>query len=302
MNMGVAGVNFAIRSNDPIVLAETPPEYTSFIGKAATDNSSTTLDICLELDGIPDIENMVKIFDSGQSWTMFRDREDYVIQFKPPSFRKAMWAARFDPVATRVTVYCDRTYADYKDGKTILSNPITYPLDQLLTIFVLAEREGALIHAAGIDIHGKGLIFPGRSGAGKSTLSRQFLLKAKNDILSDDRIVVRKFQDVFRIFGTPWPGEAGIAINNSLPLYGLFFIRHGTKNIIKEVKPSDAFESLLPVTSIPWYDERIMSSILVFCEDLITHIPAYELHFTPGIEVADLIDEFTLSGTAHGIS
>jgi len=35
-----------------------------------------------------------------------------------------------------------------------------------------------------------------------------------------------------------------------------------------------------------------MSNILSFCEDLVLHIPAYDLYFTPGIEVVDLLEKF----------
>ena len=92
----------------------------------------------------------------------------------------------------------------------IVSNPVHYPLDQLLLMYTLAQREGALLHAAGVDIQGQGFIFPGKSGAGKSTLSRQLVVQKELEVLSDDRIVIRKIDGVFQAFGTPWPGDAGL--------------------------------------------------------------------------------------------
>jgi hypothetical protein len=48
----------------------------------------------------------------------------------------------------------------------------------------------------------------------------------------------------------------------------------------------------MPVTSIPWFDENGMSGILRFCEDVALNVPAYELHFTPGVEVVNVFEEF----------
>ncbi len=111
-------------------------------------------------------------------------------------------------------------------------------------------------------------------------------------MLSDDRIIIRKMDNIFKTFGTPWPGEEGIAINKSVPLSGIFFISHGSDNRIKEIDKKEALEKLLPVTSIPWYDQEIMTKILNFCEDVISNIPAYELYFKPDFEVVDVLEKF----------
>jgi hypothetical protein len=173
-------------------------------------------------------------------------------------------------------------------------NPIGYPLDQLLLMYALAGRGGACMHAAAVDVDGVGYLFPGRSGAGKSTIARSFTSRNRA-LLSDDRVVVRKIGDKFRCFGTPWAGDAGIAENRNLPLNGIFFIRHGNENRIETITPREAFERLMPVTSIPWYDDKVMPAVLSFCEDLVLHLPVYELHFKPGSEVVDFFEKFVSS-------
>ncbi len=108
-------------------------------------------------------------------------------------------------------------------------------------------------------------------------------------------LIVRKIDDKFECLWTPWPGEAGIAVNNSMPLSGIFFINHGFQNRIKDIKPKQAIARLLPVTSIPWYDRDIMPKILDFCEDLVLNVPAYELDFKPNVEVVDVLEKFISS-------
>ena len=71
-----------------------------------------------------------------------------------------------------------------------------------------------------------------------------------------------------------------------------FFINHASDNRIKEITTGQALRRLLPVTSIPWYDREIMSEILTFCEDLISNVPIYDLHFKPTEEVVDVFEKF----------
>jgi len=203
-----------------------------------------------------------------------------------------LFLARANHNFTDITVYCGERLIKKTNHNTEVSSPFCYPLDQIILMYFLAHRDGALVHAAGANVYGKGYIFPGKSGAGKSTLSKQFAALQYLEILSDDRIAVRKTDTAFKAFGTPWPGEGKIAINKNVPLAGIFFISHGDYNRISEISTQKALEKLLPVVSIPWYDREIMTNILLMCENLTSGIPAYELYFKPDTGIADLFEKF----------
>ena len=295
--MGV--IDFAIKGKITDMLQEPEPAYRSFLEKNNNHHGRRPADISirLQLGTIPDTENLEKLFDSGQSWSMFRDSDGYCLTLNPPAFEEPFWLARMNRDFTEVTVYCSEKLVSRRNGRTVLSNPVRYPLDQILLMYILARRHGALLHAAGIDINEKGYIFPGKSGAGKSTITRQFAALKDTGLLSDDRIVVRKIEGSFKAYGTPWPGEAGIALNKSVPLSAIFFINHGSANRIKEITSQEALARLLPVTSIPWYDREVMDKILTFCEDLILNVPIYELDFKPSTEVVDVFERFVSTQT-----
>jgi hypothetical protein len=298
-HMEIGGLHFAISSKISDTLQQPEPAYRSFLGKVKNHPGRRPADILirLQLGGMPDTENLQKIFDSGQSWSMFQDRDDYCLTLNPPAFKQPFWLARINRDFTEATVYCSEKLVSRRNGRTELSNPVSYPLDQILLMYILARRQGALLHAAGIDINGRGYIFPGKSGAGKSTITRQFAALGDTGLLSDDRIVVRKLEGTFKAYGTPWPGEAGIALNESVPLASIFFINHGSANLIKDITPQEALARLLPVTSIPWYDREVMDKILTFCEDLISSVPIYELDFKPSVEVVDVFERFVSTHT-----
>jgi hypothetical protein len=70
------------------------------------------------------------------------------------------------------------------------------------------------------------------------------------------------------------------------------FLRHADTDRIAPLTPDQALERLFPVASIPWYDRDVLPRVLQFCDDLVSEIPAYDLHFRPGHGVVELVREF----------
>ncbi len=288
----IAGVRFETRCPQPVVALHGDSAYQAFYTPGATTDATVSIE--LGLGNLPDRNRLTKVFDSGVAWSMFRDREQRYISLDAPGRNGPLWLAQFDPDCAHVNLRCSPDFATELDnGEPAVANPVRYPLDQLLLMHALARRAGVLIHAAGVEFAGHGLLFPGRSGAGKSTLTRCLHEAARADtiLLSDDRIAVRRRDGVYLGYGTPWPGEAGVARNQGAPLSAMFFLAHGD-NRIQALPPHDTLARLLPVASIPWYDDELSGPILHFCEALIRDIPAFELRFTPGTEVVDMLARF----------
>jgi hypothetical protein len=294
IHMEIGNVHLAVSIEDPIRLEAHGNTYQSFLAKTPDQPDADPADVQIKIKtgNIPSTQNLEALFRSNQTWSIFCNDSDYYISFQPPVFQTPLWVARMDRDFSVVTLYCHEKLTTRKNGRPILSNPVAYPLDQILLMYILSRKQGVLIHASGIEINGKGYLFPGRSGAGKSTLSHMFAQKKVGELLSDDRIAVRKIDDVFHAFGTPWPGEAGIAANRHAPLSGICFIYHGPTNTIKKISPKEAVTKLFPVTSIPWYDRDVLPEILDTCEDLVSRVPSYELHFTKGSEIVDVFKKF----------
>jgi hypothetical protein len=289
----IAGVRFGITCSNTIVLKKPGPVYKHFLEKVNTSHTSADIQIHVKLENMPVTDHLTRIFESDSAWSMFQADDDYFLSFNSKAYGdKPVCLAKFDSHCNEVVVYCSSQLVTEKAGRAVVANPFSYPLDQLLFMYYLAQNQGSLIHAAGLVINNRGFIFPGRSGAGKSTLSRNLICQEGIDILSDDRIAVRKTTDGFDAYGTPWPGEAGIAINRRVPLVGIFFIRHALENKVIEFDSRAGIRRLLPVTSIPWYDRNAMPKILDFCEDLISRTPTYELSFKPGAEVVDVLRQY----------
>jgi hypothetical protein len=291
MHIEIAGIQFVLHCRDATLLPDSGSCYDSFLTPSAADRGTIRVDLDMVIGGLPDLRGSELLFD-GQSWALYRDGDGYFIALasRAPDVPPA-WIARIDSSYTRGTVFCDELLVSDKDGARSLVNPVLNRLDQLLLMFILARREGALIHSAGAVVGGSGFVFAGRSGAGKSTISRQFQAAGTAPLLSDDRIVVRKIAGIYSAYGTPWAGDAQIALNRGAPLGALLFLHHGHANRVERVSPRDAFEKLLPMVSVPWYDRVAIEQITSFCEALTWEIPSYDLHFVPTAEVAGFLEK-----------
>jgi hypothetical protein len=288
----ISGVNFTIECRDAEISLPVDSAYTSFKENSTNSFEDVNVKVYLETDSLPKTNGLRKIFDSESSWSAFLDKNIYYISLQPKGFDQYIWLAKIRPGFREVVVYCSSKLMSWKNGQLIINSPVCYPLDQILLMYILGTKKGALIHAAGADFMSKGFVFPGKSGAGKSTIARQFMNHSKWSLLSDDRIVVRDNENSYFAYGTPWPGEAGIAENRKVPIAGVFFLKQAVSNKIREIDKREACEKMFPVVSIPWYDRKIFPEIMGCCENITFNIPCYELSFFPGSEVVDVLERF----------
>ena len=163
--------------------------------------SSNHQDIRLALlTGTNDLTIGVKAFDSPPIWSLYRSSEGsfFRIYDSYPDLRRTLFIPNDGGSAQLI----------FQGGD---HDPFAGPSLELLMITHLARRDGVILHGCGISIDGRGIVFAGESGAGKSTLSRLWAQKEGIEILSDDRVIVRRQNGSFYLYGTPWHGDAAFA-------------------------------------------------------------------------------------------
>lgn len=293
ITLTIAGLNLVISSENNTSLQDFDACYRPFYDKATDAGEIIRVNVHAGLPDSLNLGEMGKMFETGRSWSMFKEDKDYFLAMDPPGFETLpIVIARFSCPVEKVDVFFNDMTEERRFGKREIPNFFSYPIDRLLITYILADRKGSMFHAAGIEIGGRGYVFAGRSGVGKSTLSLLCASRIGLDVLSDERVIIRRIGDEMMVCGTPWPGETGIISNKALPLGAVFFLRQGDENKISGLKPAEAVDRLLPVATIPWYDPEIMTEALSFCENMLSTVPSYELCFTPGDEVVDMLEEF----------
>ena len=170
-------------------------------------------------------------------------------------------------------------------------NPFSFPLDQLLTITLLHQKQGLLIHSCGFTYRNNGYLSIGSSGAGKSTLARILSKNKRIHVLNDEKIAARKRHGRFYIYGTPWHGTGGFVSPEKAPLKGLFFLKKDTKNHLQNLSVSDTVSRLIKCSFPPFWNREGMASTLKICEDIAIAIPCFEFSFTPDNSAFELIKE-----------
>jgi hypothetical protein len=156
-----------------------------------------------------------------------------------------------------------------------------YPLDEVLTISLLARHGGLNVHAAGIDDDGRGFLFPGISGAGKSTVSRLWQREPFVQVLSDDRTIIRLHDEVPWIYGTPWHGEAELCCAGRARLRGVFFLEQDEDNRVIPMHPSEAAAELVARSFPAYWDAEGLEATLRTAATIAALVPAFRLRFRP---------------------
>ena len=85
------------------------------------------------------------------------------------------------------------------DGKIL---PLKYPLGPIIMHYMTLKADAVMMHASCAFDGVKARIFSGFSGAGKSTMSKIWS-EARNQIINDDRLIIRKQGDDYVVYNTP---------------------------------------------------------------------------------------------------
>ena len=173
-----------------------------------------------------------------------------------------------------------------------------FALDCLLRVVyatLLPRAGGMLIHGCGLRHAAIGVIFPGVSGAGKSTLARK--APDADDVLSDELVAVRRLDDGWRVFGTPFWGDfarGGISMR-SWPLRTVAFLHQAREVAMTPITSSDATLRLLSCFLAFTTDRASVERSLAVAVQLCAEVRSVEASLTravPPANARELISEF----------
>jgi hypothetical protein len=166
-----------------------------------------------------------------------------------------------------------------------------FPSDQILLARILPDRDGFYLHSSGVVLDGQGLLFVGHSEAGKSTMIK--MLQGQAEILCDDRMIVRKWPEGFRIHGTWSHGEVPVVSPASAPLRAVFFLEKSAEDRLALLR--DRREIFIDLTTClikPFITSGWINRVLGLIEEIPDRIPCYRLYFNKSGRVVDLLKRY----------
>ncbi len=159
------------------------------------------------------------VFDSGATWRLYEREAGFQFDFSAPIFggqpyKRLLVDSEFRQATLQMS---EESFARFPN----VAEPLEYPLDELLIMHRLTQEKAIELHGCGIvRADGTGNLFVGHSGAGKSTTTRLWTEREDVEILSDDRIIVRRDEEVRAraILETPIEAAGGTSEHGVLRL------------------------------------------------------------------------------------
>ena len=278
-NLSLGGIPFSLIADQPF------GEY-DYIKRASDFCSFESPEISLQIHcgWFPEFDHAMVDFDSTISWRLLRADEKWVIKDRSPSH---------DPY--QIGVFPD----DFRSGEIYVATsdqaqeryvfPFSYPMGELYMMNLLGTGLGMLFHATGVIYQEQAFLFTGHGGAGKTTTARLWQTLPGARVVNDDKVIVRREAGGFRLYGTPWHGEGGMALPDSAPLKRVFILEQAAKNTLTPLHPVNAAAMLLARTFVPLWDAEKINYSLTFLDELSQTIPCRLLGFQPDTSAVDFV-------------
>ena len=280
----IGDITISVEGDLGLTALEIPSAYRPFMDDGKTD---VTLRMHEKIF-VPIVGE--KIFESPPIWSLFRHNGTSILRIfeKMPGYGRTLVLPQ--------DIENTDLYFDDPTGKYY--NPFFGPTMELLVVNYLAQGRGVIIHGCGIKQDDRGLLFVGESGAGKTTMARIWDRGSDAEVLSDDRTLVRKKDDHFVMYGTPWHGEGKFGSPGSVKLDQIFFINHAEEDSILKSNNAQSVTQLLQCSFPPFWDAAGMEYSMDVFSDLAAAIPCRMLSFKPDGSIIEFINSEGLRAEA----
>jgi len=238
---------------------------------------------------LPDLKNK----DLGEQkyrkppWAIYKKNGSWIYLGISPALgdKNLHCVVTFNADHTRSHIYNDKEEIFIKGG---LHSLTLFPSDQILIARILADRDGCYLHSCGVNFKGRGLLFVGHSDAGKSTMAT--MLKGKAEILCDDRIIIRRQAEGFKIYGTWSHGDVPDVSANSAPLKAIMFLEKAHKNqLIPMLDKKEVTKKILACLIRPFVTTDWWEKTLLVVDKVVEVVPCYILRFDKSEGVINLL-------------
>ncbi len=157
----------------------------------------------------------------------------------------------------------------------------------------LPAYDALLLHAAVVEMNGRGYAFCAPRGTGKTTHAAlwQTHFRGRATVINGDKPILRRAPDGHLwAYGTPWCGKEGKNENRRVPLSAICFLEQSPENRMTQAPTADTVTRLLASTILP--PESALQDRMASLVGIITReTPAYILACRPEIAAVELAYE-----------
>lgn len=256
--------------------------YDAFVSASA---GAPDLRIRVCTDSYPQRKQGGVLLHMEDSWSIYDAGEHYFceVNLQPERDLRYQRALIMDKRGSYAEIYCS---SDALSEFGVINWIFDVPLGQFMINSCLSAADGLLLHCCAVKHRDQGYIFVGESGSGKSTLAglwRSALPEAT--VLSDERVILRRLDSGWWIFGTPWTGSGSAVSPRGVKLSRLYFIEHAPENTIQPIGKEQALPAFLSNMRLPLWDKRRTEQVLQMVDEFLSTVPGVRLGFLPTNDV-----------------
>lgn len=143
----------------------------------------------------------------------------------------------------------------------------------------LLQHGGMMLHSSAVVVDGKAYLFTADSGTGKSTHTGLWLelFGGRAYILNDDKPAIRREEDGWYAYGTPWSGKHNINRNLRVPLAGIACVNRAPENSIQPFGGLEAIQAIIKQVNRPKGME-FRACLMDLLDLLLTEVPVWKLY------------------------
>jgi hypothetical protein len=275
----LAGLGFELQAAGHEPKLQLPPAFEPFL---SSDNAPPVASYRVSPDASAELQAIAKILWHCDTWRFgLTEAETYAIELHTVATDSWVPIANLSRDFSGGTINCR-----YGRWATIAPFVLNYPYDQAILLNRLVQFGAGVVHACGVVVDGRGLIFGGPSDVGKTTLARLWR-KDSATLLNDDRVILRTGDGKATLSGSPWHGEESEVRAQTVPLRAIFHLKQARENKVRKLAATEALAKLIATTVAPFYLKENMERLLESWAQIVELVPSYVLEFTPDRRALD---------------
>lgn len=156
---------------------------------------------------------------------------------------------------------------------------------------ILMNYYAFYLHASFVKVADSGILFTAASGSGKSTQANLWQLYEQAEICNGDKTIIRKKDDGYYAYGSPFAGSSCIYKNKSARIRGIIVLSQASDNKIERIWGKEAFLALYKEAIMNTWDADYMKNMVEILMDIAETVPIYHLACRPDREAVHLVKQ-----------
>ena len=164
--------------------------------------------------------------------------------------------------------------------------------DSLALESTLIKQNVFILHSSFVNYQGNSILFSGDSGVGKSTQANLWEKYKNVEVVNGDRAFIRKINNIWYAYGSPFSGSSKIYKNESYPITSIVMLKQAKENKIIRLDKKQAFRSIVRQVTINRWNSDFYNNVIDLVDELTNDITVYLLECLPNEGAVNLLEEY----------